>query len=371
MRHSSYLEVNLSFLGENVQSIKNLAPRAELIPMVKANAYGNGLVPISQHLVREHGVKKLGCASLGEALKVFQESPDLPVEMLVFSDSEIQNPNIREAYTHLNITPVIHQPADLEIILSHSEFKRVPLVIKLNTGMNRLGLTWEELEPFVPRLKNRGIEHLMTHFACSYFILKDGDKTHRQMDEFRRIKKNLQDGGVEVRSTSVSNSGAIEQKFGVDETYIRPGLIVYGPPAVLEPQQLWFGNQSSRLITKIMKTFHAKKGTPIGYGINVLPQDAFMAIIPIGYADGLVTFASGLELNIKGLKAKLFARINMDMAFLMFDPAAESKIKVEDQIEIWNHDNRVITDIATQMKTIPYQVMCAISDRIPRIYKVK
>lgn len=370
MRHSSFLEINLSLLGENVQSIKKLAPRAELIPMVKANAYGNGLIPISQHMVREHGVKKLGCASLGEALAVFEESPDLDVEMLVFSDSEMQNPELRQAYAEMKITPVIHQPADLEVILSNPEFKRVPLVIKLNTGMNRLGFSWEELEPFVPRLKSRGIEHLLTHFACSYFILKEGDKTHRQMDEFRRIQKNLKDAGVEVRTTSVSNSGAIEQKFGVDETYIRPGLMLYGPPAVLEPQ-IWFGKQSSRLMTKVMKTFHAKKGTPIGYGINVLPHDAFLAIIPIGYGDGLVTFASGLELNIKGLKAKLFARINMDMAFLMFDPSAEGKIKVEDQIEIWNNDNRVITDIATQMKTIPYQVMCAISHRIPRIYKVK
>lgn len=370
MRHSSYLEVNLGLLGENIQFIQSMAPKAKILPMVKANAYGNGLVPVSQYLVNDHRVKKLGCASLGEAIEVFKEAPALETEMLVFSDSELQHAEYRKAYLHYNITPVIHQASDLEVVLSLPEFKKVPLVIKLNTGMNRLGFSWEELEPFIPRLKNRGIEHLMTHFAISYVTLKEGDKTHRQMDEFRRVKKNLEDAGVEIRSTSVSNSGAIEQKFGVDETYIRPGLMVYGPPAVLDPQ-IYFGHQCSRLVTKVLKTFTAKRGTPIGYGINVLPHDAFLAIIPLGYADGLVTFASGLEIFVNGHKAKLFARINMDMAFLMFDPSVEGKIKAEDSVEIWNHDNRVITDIATQMKTIPYQVMCAISGRIPRIYKVK
>jgi alanine racemase len=370
MRHSSFLEINLDLLAQNFGMTQKLAPKSQILPMVKAEAYGNGLVPISQFLVNELGVKTLGCATLGEALKVARECPDLKAEMLVFSDTEIHNENLRDSYANHNITPVIHQASDLEIFLTLSEFKKVPLVIKLNTGMNRLGFSMEEIEPFIPRLKARGIDHLMTHFANSYTLLKEGDRSHRQLDEFRRIQKNLIDAGVQIRATSVSNSGAIEQKFGVDETFVRPGLMLYGPPSVLEPQ-IWNGKQISSLKTKILKTFSAKKGTPIGYGINVLPQDAFLAVIPLGYADGLVTFASGLELNIKGFKAKLFGRINMDMAFLMFDPSVAGKILPEEQIEIWNHDNKVITDIATQMQTIPYQLMCAISGRIPRIYKVK
>ncbi len=370
MRHSSYLEINLNLLSENFAKIQSLAPKAKLLPMIKADAYGNGLIPISRYLVEEHKVEKLGCASLGEALRVFEECPHLPTEMLVFSDTELQNPKYREAYLNLNITPVIHQRSDLDIVLNNPEFYKVPLVIKTNTGMNRLGLNLNELVEYAPKLKNRGIKHLLTHFALSYFPLKEGDKTHRQMDEFLKIRRTLSDLGVSIEETSVSNSGAIEQRFGVSETYVRPGLMLYGPPAVTDPHT-WNGHQISRFVTKILKTFTAKKGTPIGYGINVLPKDAFLAIIPIGYADGLVTFASGLELNINGHRGQLFARINMDMAFIMFDPSVEGKIKAEDVVEIWNHDNKVITDIANQMKTIPYQVMVAISSRIPRIYKVK
>lgn len=370
MRHSTYLEVNLGLLAQNFEKIQDLAPKAEIVPMVKSDAYGNGMIPISQFLVRECGVKKLGCGTLGEALRLTEECPDLKADLIVYSDTELHDEKLREAYLNLNITPVLAQPRDLELVLKNPLFKKMPVIVKLNTGMNRLGFLKEQLEPFIPLLKARGIDHLMTHFARSSEILKPNDKTHRQMDEFIAIKKSLMDAGVEVRSTSTSNSGAIEQKFGVDETYVRPGLMLYGPPSVTDPI-IWDGHQTSRLVTKVLATFPVKKGVPVGYGVNVAPKDGHMVIIPIGYGDGLFTFASGTRLTINGCQGYIFGRISMDMAFILFDPEVETKIKVDDRIEFWNHDNRVITDIATQNKTIAYQLMCGISSRIPRIYKVK
>lgn len=370
MRHSSFLEVNLGLMAGNFKSIQALAPRAEILPMVKCDAYGNGMIPVSQFLVREMGVKTLGCASLGEALKLVNECPDLNVNVLVFSDTELRHPDAQNAYLNLNITPVIHQKSDLEIILKESAFKKIPLILKLNTGMNRLGLSETDLEAYLPLIKARGVAHLMTHFARSSQILEVQDKTHKQMDEFVRMKKFLLDAGVEIKATSVANSGAIEQKFGVTETYVRPGLMLYGPPSVIDPI-IWNGHQTSKLVTKVLSTFHVKKGVPVGYGVNVADRDSFMAIIPMGYGDGLVSFGSGTRLKINGLEGKIFGRINMDMAFIQFEPDASSKIRNDDVIELWNHDNKVITDIATQNKTIPYQLMCGISGRIPRIYKVK
>lgn len=369
MRHSSFLEINLSFLSENMEKVQQLAPKAKILPMVKANAYGHGLIPISQHLVNECGIKTLGCASIGEAQQIFQQSPDLACEVLVFSDTEMQDSDLRGLYQTLPMTPVLHQPADVEAVLADSRLNNLPLVLKLNTGMNRLGLNLDELECLIPKIRPRGVKHLLTHFACSYYPLKTGDKTYRQMDQFRQARQMLLDAGVAVEETSVSNSGAIEQHFGIDESYVRPGLMIYGPPSV-EPA-IWHGRQISRLVTKVLKTFLVKKGTPIGYGINVAAEDCYLAIISLGYGDGLMTYASGIKLRINGLEARLFARVNMDMAYLSFEASAAGKIKSGDSIEIWNHDNSVITDIATQMKTIPYALMCAISGRIPRIYKVK
>jgi len=367
MRHTSFLEINLRLLQENLTKISTLSS-AEIIPMVKANAYGNGLVPISQFLSLESGVSKLGCASLGEALEINQSCPDIKSEILVFSDTEMLNPEMHEAYQNFRITPVIHQKAELDVFLRSEVFKRVPLVLKLNTGMNRLGLTLDELREIAPKLKGRGVDHLMTHFACSYYASKEGDKTSRQLAAFNEAQEILKSAGVEVRATSLANSGAIEQKIATNETYVRPGLMLYGPYSV-EPR-IWDGHQISRFVTKVLKVFRVKKGTPVGYGVNVASEDGVMVVLPVGYGDGILTFASGTILTIKGMRCKIFGRVNMDMTFLMFPPEAEGKFRTDEAIEIWNHDNRVISDIANQMKTHTYQLMCAISNRIPRIYKV-
>ncbi len=369
MRHSSYLEINLRFLSENIGKIRSLSGKAGIIPMVKADAYGNGLIPVTQHLVREEKMKKIGVASLGEALKLTKECPDLDTEYLVFSDTEISDPKIRTAYQDYNITPVIHQPEDLNHFLGDEKMKDVPLIVKVNTGMNRLGFTLQELEENLPRLKSRGIHHLMTHFAYSYVPQKGGDKTTRQCEEFAKAKKMLADANVSVEETSTANSGAIEQKIGVDETYVRPGLMMYGPYSV-EPR-IWDGHQISRFVTKVLKTFPVKKGTPVGYGVNVAGEDGFVAVLPVGYGDGVMTFWSGLKLTVNGFPCSVFARVNMDMTFLFFSPDVQGKIKTGDVVEIWTHDNRVISDIAAQMRTIPYALMCGITGRIPRIYKIK
>ncbi len=369
MRHSSFLEVNFRLLSENMEKIRRLSGKAQIIPMVKADAYGNGMIPVTQFLVQEEKIKKIGVATLGEALKLSKECPDLDTEYIVFSDTEMSDSQHRSAYQDYNITPVIHQPEDLNHFLGDERLRDTPLILKLNTGMNRLGFTLQELQDGIPRLKNRGIQHLMTHFAYSYVTQKAGDKTSRQYEEFKKAQKLLSDSGVTVEETSVSNSGALEQKIGIEETYVRPGLMMCGPYSV-EPR-IWDGHQISKLVTKVIKTFPVKKGTPVGYGINVAGEDGFIAVLPVGYGDGVSTFFSGVKLTVNGLPCSIFARVNMDMCFLLFSPDAAGKIKTGDVVEIWNHDNRVITDIATQMKTIPYALMCGITGRIPRIYKIK
>ncbi len=367
MRHSSYLEINLSLLASNVEKIKKLSGKATPIPMVKANAYGNGIVPIARFLVQELGFKKIGVAALGEALEIFKECPGLDTEIMVFSDTEVHDDKLREAYKNFNITPVLQQRSDLESILNDSQMNHLPLVIKINSGMNRLGFNLEELSAITPQLKKRGVKHLLSHFATSFYVKKEGDKIERQYEEFRKIKKLLIDSGIEVQETSIANSGAIEQKIAIDETYVRPGLMLYGPHSV-EPK-IWDGHQISRLVTKVIKTFPIKKGTPAGYGVNVAGEHGFMIVIALGYGDGFTTFMSGVELTINGYKGRVFGRVNMDLAFIMFDSSVEGKIKVDDVVEIWGHNDQNITNIADQIKTHAYQMMCGITSRIPRIYK--
>ena len=368
MRHSSFLEINLGILGENFQKIKKCAPQAQILPMVKADAYGHGLLSISRFLSQECGVKYLGCARLSEAMRLSEACPELKATTLVFSDTEMDNPTHRQAYLNYNISPVIHQASDLEIYLNDKNFRKVPLVLKVNSGMNRLGLSLEELEKYAPRLKQVGIQHLTSHLARSPEKLREGDKSHKQLKEFNQARKLLSDFGVDVRETSLSNSGAIEQGFATDLDFVRPGLMLYGPASVENGS--WDGRMISRFITKVMKTSIVKQGTPVGYGVNVTPRDLLIAVLPIGYGDGVRLVSAGVKVKINGIEGRIFGRVNMDMTFIAFDPAVEGKIKAGDRVEFWSHDPQDIIEMARDMKTIPYEIMCGISGRIPRVYKV-
>jgi alanine racemase len=126
----------------------------------------------------------------------------------------------------------------------------------------------------------------------------------------------------------------------------------------------------SKLVTKVLKTFVVKQGTPVGYGVNVAPRDLFVAVLPIGYGDGIPLASSGVKIKINGYQGQVFARVNMDMLFVAFDLSVEGKIKVGDMVEFWSHDPQDIMEMAKDMKTIPYEIMCGISGRIPRVYKV-
>jgi alanine racemase len=198
----------------------------------------------------------------------------------------------------------------------------------------------------------------------------NGCKTLRQYDEFLKIKEFLNQNQIFIEETSVSNSGAIEQQFGIEETFIRPGLMLYGP-SVLTELSSWRGSQISRWVAKILSTFRVKKGTPIGYGVNVADKDCVIAILSVGYGDGFLTYFSGINIMVNGVLGKVFGRVNMDMTFVQFDLSEEVKIKKNDLVEIWDNNPMKIVDLASQTRTIPYQLMCAVSSRIPRIYVLK
>lgn len=366
MRHSSQLEISLPLLADNIKVIESLSGKAQILPMVKANAYGHGLLPIAKFLSHELNIKQIGVASIGEAMALIKDEPSLPSRIYVFSDTEIHDPEHSQFYLNHDVLPVLHQMSDVERVVKDASFKRLPLVIKLNTGMNRLGIEKSEWESLVSLLKTNSrseIEHLLTHFACADMKLKEGDRTHRQYEMFKEGKEFFAAKGIVVKTTSVANSGAIAQQFGVEESFVRPGIMLYAGSEK-------GGHVISKLKSKVIKIFPVKKGTPVGYGNHVAGDDGVVAILPLGYGDGVLTYASGTRLTVNGAPCQLFARVNMDLVFLFFRTADFPQLKVGESVELWSHDPKVIVDIADQMKTISYQLFCAISSRVPRTYSV-
>lgn len=368
MRLSTKLEVHLPRLKHNYLELKKIASQNETIFMVKANAYGHGLLPIVEYASEELGINHFGCASLGEALTIRKELPHLKNKIWVFSDNDVFNVDYISLYLEYNIVPVIASIEELEIILSNKDFKFLPLVLKFNTGMNRLGLLKSDLTKIKELLSLYGrssVHHIMTHFANSYLKIKENDRTQRQYKEFLEIKRFFIDENIKVEGSSVSNSGAIEQNFGLEETHIRPGLMMYGPSSM--GSENWKGQTLSNLLTKVVKIFPVKKGMPIGYGSHVCGHDGFVVHISMGYGDGILTYYSGAKFTYDSKEAQILGRVNMDLTAIHFKELPDS-VKVGKEFVIWNNKEKSVNSIAFKTKSIPYQIFTSISSRVPRRY---
>ncbi len=372
MRLGSEFTVHLSRLAHNLQEIKKLSPSAETLLMVKANAYGHGIKEVSQFSIENVGIRSLGCASLGEALFLRKELPNLSCDLYVFSDLGFFQPDYFSYYSQYKILPVIADLTSLDLFLQNKEFQYVPLSLKFNTGMYRLGFDHIDVEKVAQKIKKSGrksVYHLMTHFSSSG--LEKSKRSAEQYDRFLSLKKCFQDNGIVLERTSVSNSGAIEQQFGVQETHVRPGIMAYGPSSMVDfSKASWQGKNISTLKTKVLRTFMAERGTPLGYGGPVTPEKALVVVVGLGYGDGISRSYSGLTKTVKGLTGKIFGRVNMDMVSFIFPPESEGKIKQHDDFIFWDEDYKEINRMADQIGTISYELFCNISLRVPKIYRL-
>jgi alanine racemase len=368
MRNHAQMVVELSHLYANLEHIKK-NNSTEIIAMVKADAYGHGVLIVVEAMLR-FGIKHFGVATLAEALNIRQHFNLLPFEIFVFSETCLEEPLLHKDYVQNKITPVIHSLVDLQYFLNSSDLKNRPLVLKFNTGMNRLGIDLQDAGLVIEMLKknNRSsVHHLMSHFASSYFRLKDGDRTHTQFARFQDLIKEFQAAAISIEQTSIANSGAIEQSFGVNCSHIRPGLMMYGPYSVDESAKSWKLHNISRFEVKVLNKKAVKRGTPIGYGGHVVAEDGEILVLPIGYGDGISTYIKGQKLLLNShSEFQILGRVNMDLTML-FTPKS-TKIKREEWVRIWDHESGSLNQLADHLQTIPYALTCGLSARIPKNY---
>jgi len=375
MRYGSRLIVQLDLLEYNYREIKKQFPDQQVLFMVKADAYGHGLVPIARFAHLELGIKEFGTASLGEALKLREELPKEAFDIYVFSDIQVDLELHRDVYLNRRIIPVLTNFNDLEIILSSSDFKHFPLCLKFNTGMNRLGFFYDKVQDVIDLLKKKGrheIEHLMTHYSSSSLSMSSNKRNTEQAQRFQEIKDLISQQGIAIKKTSIANSGSIEQNSGHSETHIRPGLIMYGPssliPKMREDSQIQT-KVISQLESYVIDVFPITKGTPIGYGATPCPDNGQIVIMALGYGDGFSTNYQNVQFKFNGVMGKIVGRVNMDMSQVLVP--ADLKIKRGDPIVVWNHERESLAQFCEQTNTIPYEVLCRITPRVPRIYQLK
>lgn len=376
MKFRSRLVVNLNNLAHNYSLIKKMAPKSEALFMVKADGYGHGMIPVTRYAFTELGIREFGCASLSEAVRLREELHDLEFDIYVFSDTQLDVSENAEIYLKTRIIPVISNMSDLDYILHLPDFKHFPICLKFNTGMNRLGIDPSVAPLVVTKLKQHGrlsVHHIISHFANASNPMESDERNVFQRNRFSEVKKFFRDSGITLERTSQSNSGAIEQMYGFEDTHIRPGLMMYGPtslPSEHGDKGHFLGKLVSRLETYILRTFDVKAGDPIGYGSTPCPYDGVVAVLAIGYGDGFSTRYSGAHLYHKGFKGVITGRVNMDMIQVLFPVEAKGKILANEIFTIWGENEGDLLNFSLETKTIPYELFCALLPRIPRVYRL-
>ena len=366
--------IHLNFLKENYQKVKEKFPEQRVLFMIKADAYGHGAKDVARYAFEELGITEFGFASLGEAMEIRHQIPEMKADLYVFSDLELDLETSKEYYLNKRILPVISHKSDLDAILKDPDFKNLPLCLKFNSGMNRLGFSHEDVDEVIGSLKAAGkidVFHLMSHFANASLSMKTNKRNQVQWDRFQDIKKSFKEAGINVENTSISNSGAIEQGIGKEETHIRPGLMMFGPSSLApnHKKEGWFeGKIVSELTAKVLKTFPVKKGDPLGYGSTPCGEDGVIAIVNIGYGDGVTTQFRHAKFNHKGVEAKVCARVCMDMTFLLFPVG--TKIERGESISLWESDPAYFEELSQLTNSIPYELVIQLTSRVPRIYQL-
>lgn len=371
MRIKSKMEIDLSLLAFNYKQLKTLCPNNQVLFMVKADAYGHGMIPIVKFSHFELGIKEFGCASVGEALKLREAIPDGQFEIYVFSDVQIVLKAAKEIYLNYRIIPVISNESDLDFFLSDKDFKNFPLTLKFNTGMNRLGIHFSRAPEVAKKLKEAGrfeIHHMLSHFSSASLPMKTNNRNIEQRQRFSDLKDFFKNENIKIHQTSLANSGAIEQGYGLEETHVRPGLMMYGPTSMI-PQYRhlsnWNGKLISSLETVVINSFDVEKDTPLGYGATPCPGNGQVSIIALGYGDGFSTRYQNVELLHQNFTGKVVGRVNMDMAQIYFK---EGRFEIGDKFVVWDHSSENFTRICDGSNTIPYEVFIHITPRVPKVY---
>ena len=367
----TWAEVNLDHLTHNFETIrKQVGQGAKLLGVVKADAYGHGAVRVAKHL-EKIGADYLAVSNIDECEELRVNGVTLPILMLGFTPADqverILKNDMTQALPNLAI-------AEAYSAAAVRACKRMKVHIKLDTGMGRLGFQCDEahfdesLRDILQILALPGldVEGVFTHFCVSDEAVEDCVVfTNIQHDRFLRMIDAVEtQGHFKFRLHHCCNAGGIASYPEWAWDMVRCGIILYGSGDLAEKMGM---KPVMSLKTRVATIKDFDAGEPISYGRTYFTQrHSRIAVLPIGYADGLHRALSNqIEVLTPYGRAKQVGRICMDMC--MIDVTDLPQLKVGDEIEVFG-EHELIETAAKQCGTISYELLCAVSKRVPRYY---
>ena len=365
----TFAQINLHAINSNLKQIRKIIGKQPLImAMVKGNAYGHGMIPVAQSIVRTGSAQYFGVAIVEEGITLRSAKINLPILVLTSPHKEQLNLFVRHG---LEATICDMTTARALNAAARKQRTTVSVHIKIDTGMGRIGVATQEAIRFVEsvrELQHLSVKGIWTHFATS--DEKDQRFAQEQLRSFRSIVTTLELKGIHIPLVHCANSGAILQMPDSYFDMVRPGIMMYGYAPSAEMKLKLRLQPALEFISKIGFLKRVKKGTSISYGRRYVTRNiSTIASITVGYADGYFrTLTNKASVLIRGKRFPVAGTVCMDQ--IMAD-VGSSTVRVGDEVVlIGKRGSQSITawDIAKAAGTIPYEVTTAISQRVPRAY---
>ena len=366
----TYATINLAALAHNLSRIKRyLSPGCEVMAIVKANAYGHGSVEIAQALAKE-GVKQFAVASLDEGIALRQAGLSESIVVL----GALFEEQVPDLIAH-RLTPVVSDGRILPSLAkaAHSHHAPYSIHLKVETGMGRLGFSPEELLTVLDNSLLHSplkVEGLMTHLADADGA--DSTFTEQQLSSFNALLEQIRLRGLTVPLVHAANSAAIVRFPNAHFSLVRPGIMLYGyhtlPASIPDPDL----RPVLSLHTTVAQLRTIPQGSSVSYnGTFVAQRQTRIAVLPIGYADGYSRRLSHRgSVLIQGHRAPIVGLVCMDM--IMVDVTDLAPVQVGETVTLIGQQGEEsiwADEVAGWIGTIPYEVLCGIGSRVPRLYE--
>jgi alanine racemase len=356
MSRATRAELSRSALLHNLKVLQKAAPNAAVMAVIKADAYGHGMLACAKALDAQ--VQHWAVTTLEEAQALRSAGLRQPISLLGGFDSVAEI----EAAAALNLWLVLHHPSQLESLRA-AEVSGLSIWLKVDTGMHRLGIDLDaaaSLASEIQQLPQVGVVHWMTHLACAD---APGDAaTQAQLNAFATLPKV---SGLR----SAANSAAVLAWPEAHQDVIRPGISLYGMnPFVSDAAQV--AAQLRPVMTlksALMSVRQLRVGDAVGYGGTWIASEAMpMGVVACGYGDGYPReVPSGTQVLLNGKPVPVIGRVSMDM--LSVDLRSQPHAQIGDEVVLWGED-LPLEDLAASVGTIPYTLLTGVTARVPRVW---
>lgn len=369
-RRPTYLRVDLDAIAHNYSILNQQTDGAIIMAVLKANAYGHGLVPTALKLAHE-GVDSFAVAFLEEAIQLRHAGIEGPILIL----GGLVGYQVKHFLDyHLDMTASSLYKAQ-QINREAGRMNRKARVhLKIDTGMNRIGVRAANGVDFA--LEVARLPHIELVGIFSHFVRAQGPDTalaEQQMELFQEVLDGCKRNGLEFPMKHLANSSALFNLPQSHYTHVRPGISMFGyPPGSHLPNE-WGLKQAMSLHTEIVYFKGIRKGMGVGYMHTwAAPRDGWLATLPMGYGDGYPRMLSNRgEVLIGGKRYPIVGNISMDQMMVFL---GDDKYGVGEEVTILGSqgdENIGAWDLALKAETIAYEILCGWTPRVPRIYEGK